>query len=83
MTTFLRQKRLIWYGHSSLKPGTHFTNKMLNVQVLGKRRSEARETMDGQQQGGHETNWSDIRARGRCLCHVITKAGPLLHGGGL
>ena len=38
MTTFLRKKRLRWYGNVLRKEGKDTTLKMLNMQVQGKRR---------------------------------------------
>ena len=62
MTTFLRKKRLRWYGHVLRKEGEDTTKKMLNMQVQGKRRrGEAQEKMVGQYQGGHERVQDDGR----------------------
>ena len=41
MTTFLRKRRLRWYGHVLWKEGEDTTKKMLYMQVQGKRRGEA------------------------------------------
>ena len=69
MITFLRKRRLRWYGHVLRKEGEETIKKMLNMQVQGKRRrggyhqedvkhagagkEKAQEKMASKNQGGH------------------------------
>ena len=83
MTTFLRERRLRWYGHV-LRNERGIPPIMLNMQVQGKRRRAAQEEVTGQHQRRHERVQDDEdMAHNRSVWHMKTKAGPLLHGGGL
>ena len=85
MTTFLRKKRLRWYGHVLRKEGEDTTKKMLNMQVQGKRiRGRPKKRwLDNIREDMKEYNMTEDMAQDRSVWRMKTKPGPLLHGGGL
>ena len=85
MTTFLRKKRLRWYGHVLRKEGEDTTKKMLNMQVQGKRRRgrPKKRWLDNIREDMKEYKMTEDMAQDRSVWRMKTKAGPLLHGGGL
>ena len=85
MTTFLRKKRLRWYGHALRKEGEDTTKKMLNMQVQGNRRRgrPKKRWLDNIREDMKEYKMTEDMAQNRNVWHVKIKAGPLLHGGGL
>ena len=51
MTTFLRKKRLRWYGHVLRKEGEDTTKKMLKRKCREREKGEVQEDMAGQHPG--------------------------------
>ena len=85
MTTFLRKKRMLWYGHVLRKEGEDTTKKMLNMQVQGKRRKgrPKKRWLDNIREDMKEYKMTEDMAQNRSVWHVKLKADPLLHAGGL
>ena len=77
MTTFLRSRRLRWYGHVLRKEGEDATKKMLHMLVQGKRRRDGctrryiKDDMKLYNMVQHRSVW-----------HMDTTDGTFLHGEG-
>ena len=82
MTTFLRKKRLRWYGHAIRKEGED-TTKMLNMQEKRRRERSKKKWLDNIRDVMKEYNVIEEMAQNRSVWHSKLNTDLLLHGEGL
>ena len=86
MTTFLRKKRLRWYGHVLRKEGRGGYHQEDVKHACARKEKKGRPNkrwLDNIREGMKEYKMTEDMAQNRSVWHVKIKAGPLLHGGGL
>ena len=87
MTTFIRNRRLRWYGDVLRKEGRGGYHKEdVKHSSAGKEkkgRPKKERWLDNFRDDMKEYKMTKDMAQNRRVWHMKTKAGPLLHGGGL
>ena len=82
VTTFLRKRQLRWYGHVGMKGA--YNHQGVKHASAGKEKGRPKKRwLDNIRDDMKEYKMTEDMAQDRSVWHMKTKAGSLLHGGGL